>query len=96
MSNEVAKSTEREVAEAMDNAASRDNMFRPLVTDARRVLRRAMLNGRDQKLAVQVAQDVLDRAGETKKSDNKQVAPVIITDSQVNLLVQAFNESLEG
>lgn len=95
MSNEVAKAEGSEVVEAVDSLPRNENMFRSLVPDAKSVIRRAMLNNRDQKLAVQVAQDVLDRAGETKKSEQKQTAQVVITDSQVNLLMQAFEESLD-
>lgn len=95
MSNEVAKTEQQEVVEAMETSPRNENIFRPLIPDAQRVIRRAMLNGKDQKLAVQVAQDVLDRAGETKKSEQRHAAQVVITDSQVNLLMQAFEESID-
>lgn len=93
MSNEVVKSDTGEVTEVMETPPSRDNLFKVLVPDAVHVLRRAMLNGRDQKLAVSTAQDVLDRAGETKKNDIREAAPVHISDSNVQFLLQVLNES---
>ena len=70
----------------------KQNIFRPLVLEAKDVLRRTMLNGPDKKLAVNTALEVLDRAGETKKTDNITSRPVIIKDSQVQLLVQVAGE----
>lgn len=93
MSNEVVKSESGEVTEALETPVSRDNLFRVLVPDALHVVRRAMLNGKDQKLAVSTAQDVLDRAGETKKNDVRESAPVHISDSNVQFLLQVLKES---
>ena len=55
-------------------------------------LRRLMLNGNDKKLAGNMALEILDRAGETKKTDLAVTKPVIIKDSQVQLLVQVAKE----
>jgi len=71
---------------------TRANIFRPLVLEAKDVLRRSMLNSGDKKLAVSTALEVLDRAGETKKTDTGISRPVIIKDSQVQLLVQVAKE----
>ena len=68
------------------------NIFRPLVLEAKDVLRRTMLNGVDKKLAASMALEILDRAGEVKKTDNIVSRPVIIKDSQVQLLVQVAGE----
>ena len=71
---------------------SKQNIFRPLVLEAKDVLRRTMLNGPDKKLAANMALEILDRAGETKKTDQTTSKPVIIKDSQVQLLVQVAGE----
>lgn len=69
-----------------------DNIFRELVPDAKRTLRRTMLMSHDSKLATDTAKDVLDRAGETKKVEEKEKRPVVITNSQINLLYQVARE----
>lgn len=69
-----------------------ENLFEPLVPEARSVLRQVMLNSKDKKLAVSTAESVLDRAGETKKGEQKASQVVNITDSQVQLLVQTSKE----
>jgi len=71
---------------------TRANIFRPLVSEAKDVLRRLMLNGKDKKLAGNMALEVLDRAGEGKKTDQGINRPVVIKDSQVQLLVQVAKE----
>lgn len=78
----------------VDNSqlATQTNIFRPLVPEAKDVLRRLMLNSNDKKLAGNMALEVLDRAGETKKNDLAVTRPVIIKDSQVQLLVQVAKE----
>lgn len=69
-----------------------NNIFRPLVPEAKDVIRRLMLNNGDKKLAGSMALEVLDRAGETKKTSTEVSRPVIIKDSQVQLLVQVAKE----
>lgn len=70
----------------------KENVFREMVPDARRTLRRVMLMSRDSKLAVETAKDVLDRAGETKKVEERAQRPVVITNSQINLMLQVARE----
>jgi hypothetical protein len=70
----------------------RNNIFRELVPDAKRTLRRTMLMSHDSKLAADTAKDVLDRAGETKKVEEREQRPVVITNSQINLLYQVARE----
>lgn len=82
-----------QTADVYDNQLeTRKNIFRPLVPEAKDVLRRLMLNGADKKLAGNMALEVLDRAGETKKTDQEITKPVIIKNSQVQLLVQTAKE----
>ena len=71
------------------------NLFKPLVPDAYRVIRRAMLNQTDAKLGVAVAQDVLDRAGETRKPQERIRPHIVIKDSQIQLLVAGMQEAKE-
>lgn len=72
-----------------------ENLFEPLVADARSTLRRAMLNSRDQKLSVSVAESILDRAGKGKRNNNEAGGTqIVISDSQVQLLMQAHKEAL--
>lgn len=71
-----------------------NNIFRPLVPEAKDVVRRLMLDNGDKKLAGSMALEVLDRAGETKKTSTEISRPIIIKDSQVQLLVQVAKELL--
>lgn len=71
------------------------NIFEDLVPDAKRTLRRNMLMSHDNKLAVDTAKDVLDRAGQTKKVEERAQRPVVITNSQIQLLLQVAKESDE-
>lgn len=72
-----------------------ENLFEPLVADARSTLRRAMLNSRDQKLSVSVAESILDRAGKGKRNTGEAGGTqIVISDSQVQLLMQAHKEAL--
>lgn len=69
----------------------KENLFKPLVPEAQMVLRQRML-GADSKLAVSVAQDVLDRAGITKQQEGKPLTQIIITNSQVAMLSKVAQE----
>jgi hypothetical protein len=71
------------------------NIFKELVPDAKRTLRRTMLMSRDNKLSAETAKDVLDRAGETKKVEERAQRPVVITNSQINLLLEVAKEVSE-
>lgn len=73
----------------------RENLFIPLVNDAKSTLRRAMLNSHDEKLAVSVAESILDRAGQGKKREAAEATQVVINDSNVQLLLQAQKEVME-
>jgi hypothetical protein len=48
--------------------------------------------GGDSKLAVNVATDILDRAGKTKKSETRAATQVFISNSQVAILQQTADE----
>ena len=87
----IAKAERQELEEEGDASLS-PNLFKPLAEDARRTLRKIMLNTDNQKLAASVAESILDRAGEGKRQE--AVAPgIVISESQVNLLVQAQKEA---
>ena len=70
----------------------KENIFRELVPQAKKVLAQQMGNDKNPKLAVQVAEAILDRAGEVRKSEEREVQPIIITNSQVALLQQVARE----
>ena len=92
MSRELVK-TERQLEKAgATDEQIKENLFLPLVDDAKSTLRRAMLNSRDEKLAVTVAESILDRAGQGKKREAVEQPQIIISESQVQLLVQAQRE----
>jgi len=95
MKGELAKAVEglKEVGATDDEI--RESLFDPLVADAVSTLRRAMLNSQDEKLAVNVAEGILDRAGQGRKSSSSG-AQIVISDSNINLLLQAQKEALEG
>lgn len=67
------------------------NLFKPLVGDAHSVLRRIMLNSRDDKLAAATAKDVLMFAG-AKPKEVTPPPPVLIKDSHVQLLINVAKE----
>lgn len=72
-----------------------NEVFKPLIPDAVRVIRRAMLNQTDAKLGVSVAQDLLDRVAGTSKQKERIATPIVIKDSQVQLLVASMQEARE-
>lgn len=77
-------------------AIEEKNLFEPLVGDAMSTLRKLMLNTKNEKIARETAETILDRAGKTKKVEERLRPVVNITDSHVQLLVaaskEAFNE----
>lgn len=79
-----------------DGTREKENLFRPMVPEAKSYLRSVMLNSRDIKLGISIAQDILDRAGEVKKQDNRAAIVINITDSQINLLAQGAREVEEA
>lgn len=97
MSDELVKmeqGLEQEEAERQA-VAEQQNLFKPLVNDARSTLRRLMLNSKNEKIQRETAESVLDRAGETKKVDNRVATQIIIKDSQINMLAQVAKELLD-
>ncbi len=92
---ELTKVIDKELVEQGDEFI-KTNLFRPLVEDARSTLRRLMLNTDNDKLAFSVAESIMDRAGETKKNSAPTGSQVVITDSQVQLLLQVQKEVLDG
>lgn len=79
-------------------AVERENLFRPLIPEAQKVLRHCMHFGtKNDQFKASIAQDILDRAGETKKRDESAPVTVInISDSDVALLAGVAKEALEG
>lgn len=70
----------------------RKNIFRELVPQAKKVLNRYMFDSTSPKLAIQVAESILDRAGETRKTEERMRTPIIITNSQVAILNATADE----
>lgn len=68
-----------------------ENMFLDLTPTAKRVLHQIMMSG-NNKLAKETAQDVLDRAGQTRKADTRQAQQIVITNSQVAILAKVADE----
>ena len=68
-----------------------ENIFNDLVPTAKKTLHKYMVGG-DSKLAVNVASDVLDRAGKTKKTESRAATQVFISNSQVAILQQTADE----
>ena len=71
------------------------NPYAPLLNEARSVLRRLLHNSATDKIKKEVATEILDRGGETKKLEHKMMPQIIIKDSQVQLLVKAAQEALD-
>lgn len=90
--NQQVSETGLEAQQGGELQRQKENLFKPLVPDAYRTLRRTMLNAKDAKLAKEAAESVLDRAGETKKQEERVMPQVNITNSQIQLLVQASKE----
>ena len=79
------------------NSEKRENLFLDLVPVAKRVLHQSMIGGGKQ--AVTTAQDILDRAGETKRNETSAPVQIVITNSQVAMLAKVADEveaRLEG
>lgn len=94
--SDVAK-TERALAHAgLSEEEIAENLFEPMVQEARSTLRRAMLNTRDQKLAVSVAESILDRAGHAKKKEADGGTTIVISESNINLLLEAQRDVFGG
>jgi hypothetical protein len=68
------------------------NIFEPLVKDAQSTLRRLMLNSGDPKIAAKVAESILDRAGHGTARNSETKGTIVISQSEVNLLVQTQKE----
>ena len=72
-----------------------DALFDDLVESAVNRLKWIMTNSDDERTVVRIAQDLLDRAGASKKTaEQEQGTQVIIRDSDVKLLIQAAREAL--
>lgn len=69
----------------------RENIWKELVPAAKKTLAQKMM-GQNEKIAVQVAESILDRAGETKKNEEFIRTPIHITNSQVAILSAAADE----
>ena len=80
------KPDELVVTDLDENGPEEPNLFVPLVPDAQQVVRQTMLFSSNEKLRVSTAQDVLDRAGHTRKQEGKPTTPIVITNSQVAIM----------
>jgi hypothetical protein len=67
--------------------------FRELVDTAVEELTWLMENSGDDKDRIKICQDILDRAGATRKPERQNAPIIIIKDSEVALLVQAAREA---
>ena len=72
--------------------AEKENIFKDLVPHAKKVLHQQMMNQMNPKIAIQVAESILDRAGQTKKVDDRVRTPIVITNSQVAILSKVARE----
>lgn len=89
--SDITEATSKEL-EAFEEDDSRQ-VYKDLRPIAQRVLKRTMLTSGNEKLAVSVAQDILDRSGESKTPESKgDGTMVLVTNSQVNLLMQVAKE----
>lgn len=69
----------------------KENIWKELVPAAKKTLAQKMM-GSNEKIAVQVAESILDRAGEAKKTDDMIRTPIVITNSQVAILSAVADE----
>lgn len=86
-----------EIADVVTEQPIEENLFEPLVSEARLTLRRCMhFGGKDARAKADIAQDILDRAGKTKKRDLavNQGNTFIFNNSDVQLLVRAAEEAI--
>jgi CRISPR/Cas system-associated endonuclease Cas3-HD len=70
----------------------KENIFKDLIPHAKKVLHQRMMDQSNPKLAIQVAESILDRAGETKKQEERVRTPIVISNSQVAILTAAAEE----
>lgn len=89
--SDITADGENSVTEVAESTEDK-NMFKPLVPDAISTLRRLMLNSRNEKIQRETAESVLDRAGATKKQETREKPSVVISDSQINVMLQAAQE----
>jgi len=71
---------------------ARENIFKEMVPHAKKVLQQQLTNQSNPKLAIQVAETILDRAGQTRKVEERVRTPIVITNSQVQILTQVASE----
>ena len=76
------------------------NPYTEMAPAAKSALRRILLNSDDEKLVISIAEQILDREGSHPRrgKDNEAVSrrPIVITDSNVQLLMVAGNEVSDG
>jgi len=70
------------------------NPYLPLVPEATAVLRQIMHTSQDEKVKMSIAKDILTGAGVTKDQTASD-RPILIKDSQVQLLIQVAKEVSE-
>lgn len=75
----------------MSDEGPAENIWRELVPAAKKTLAQKMV-GHNDKIAVQVAESILDRAGETRKQEERVRTPIVITNSQVAILTAVAEE----
>lgn len=87
---DIITSNETQLALDAKESSGRE-FYKELRPVAQRRLKKIMLNSGNEKLAASIAMDVLDRAGDSKAPENHS-GQIVITDSQVNLLMQVAKE----
>jgi hypothetical protein len=80
-------------AEALAEAEYQE-MFRQYFPEALRQTRRLMLNSSDEALVLKAAESIFDRGGATRKAERATRPVIHISDSHVQLLIQATKEGL--
>jgi hypothetical protein len=74
-----------------DITTAKPNPYLPLVPEATAVLRQIMHTTLDEKVRAGIAKDILNGAGVTK-DQGETSRPILIKDSQVQLLIQVAKE----
>lgn len=69
------------------------NQFQLLVPEAISHLRRLMKNSPNEKTIISICENILDRAGATRKAETRVVPKIEIKDSNVQLLITAAKEA---
>jgi hypothetical protein len=69
------------------------NPLEDLKSEATEVLRRALFMSRDEKTTVKLATDILNNLKDTREDASR---PIVIKDSQIQILLQVSREAFGG